>query len=168
MKTCNGCKEIKALECFTKCKAGKYGVMGQCKSCKKITRKAWLEAHPEYNRTYYAANQEILSQKKREKRKSPIEKEKDKVHKANRRARMGEEAYLAWRKKLKIKDRDKIQAYNKAYQALLPDAIILQCFNESSKVRLTLDDIPKEMIEARRLLIKLRRMVNEKCNRTTE
>ncbi len=81
---------------------------------------------------------------------------------------MGEEAYSAWRKKLKIKDRDKIQAYNKAYQARLPDAIILREFNESSKARLTLDDIPKDMIEARRLLFKIRRMANEKCNATTK
>jgi len=168
VKKCRGCHEVKELSAFTLCKSGKYGVMGQCKSCKKLTRKAWLEAHPDYNRTYYAANQEILLQKKREKRKDPVEKEKNKKHTANRRARMGEEAYSAWRKKLKIKDRDKIQAYNKAYQARLPDAIILREFNESSKARLTLDDIPKDMIEARRLLFKIRRMANEKCNATTK
>lgn len=168
MKTCNGCKEIKSLECFTKCKAGKYGVMGQCKSCKKITRKAWLEAHPEYNRTYYAANQENLLQKKREKRKDPIEKEKGKVHNTNRRARMGEEAYLAWRSNLRVKYRDKTQAYNKTYQARLPDAYILRELNERSEVRFTLDDIPKELLEARRLLIKIRRMVNENSNNTTK
>jgi hypothetical protein len=120
-------------------------------------KKEWTEKNPDYNKIYYADNQKILLEKKREKRKDPIEKEKDKLIRAKWRAAMGEEAYSAWRKKLKIKYREKIQAYNKQYNELLPDAVILRDINQISKVRFTLDDIPKELIEARRLLTLIRR-----------
>lgn len=155
MKTCNCCKQLKEFELFSKCKTGKYGLLGHCIACKQQKKKAWLEKNPDYNRNYYAANQEILLQKKREKRKDPIEKEKTRVCTANRRARMGEEAWLAWRKK--TKNKDKVKEYNKEYSARLSDAYILRNMNKDSEVRLSLNDIPKELIEARRLLTLIRR-----------
>jgi len=58
MKTCYKCKKTKALSEFNKNKSCKDGLGSECKSCKKIYRKAhreqarvsarkWREAHPQ-------------------------------------------------------------------------------------------------------------------------
>lgn len=164
-KLCRGCNESKELIAFTRCSSGKYGVMGQCKLCNKKKRAVWLANHPDYNKTYYANNQEILLHKKREKRKTDEQKEKDKIIRAKWRAAMGEEVYSEWRKR--TKDRIKISEYNKKYSERLPDAAILSRINRTSKTRFTLENVPPALIESYRLLTLIRREINEDRNRTT-
>jgi mevalonate pyrophosphate decarboxylase len=173
MKRCGRCKEHKEVTEFYKNNSTKDGINNCCKVCsyqRKLTSLSKgdrLAKRSEHYKEWYQQNREILLQKKREKRKDPIEKEKNRKHNANRRARMGEEAWSAWRKETKIPHLDKIREYNNWYKEQANDAYMLSVINGTTSVRLTVADIPKEMMEARRLLLKIRRMANEKCNAIT-
>lgn len=159
MKTCKKCGETKALTEFSPLKTGKYGVAGRCKPCKNIEKKEWRLKNPEAFREYYAINREVLRQKKQEKRKDPIQKAKDKALKDKWIAAMGLEAYTAWRKKLRIKYKDKITAYNKETNLKYPDCEVRAEIRSRCKVaKLTNEQIPHELIEVYRLL----RFINRK------
>ncbi len=49
-KTCSKCKKQKTLDKFAKCKAGKFGVRGDCKSCKNFSYKKWRDENKEYDK----------------------------------------------------------------------------------------------------------------------
>lgn len=70
-KTCNGCGETKALECFSLQKRGLYDRMSKCKDCKAKDYKSWadanlvkrqekqkrfIEANPNYGKDWYKKN----------------------------------------------------------------------------------------------------------------
>lgn len=72
MKTCTKCGIDKDLSCFRKSKKGRFGVLSQCKDCKKISDADYHERvknTPEYKakvKKYYEENrQEILDYHKR-------------------------------------------------------------------------------------------------------
>lgn len=173
-KRCGRCKAEKPVTEFYRSKATKSGFCCECKVCsyqKKLKSLAVgdrKEKQSEHYKQWYQANREVLLQKKRERRKDPAEKEKDKVHSANRRARMGEEAWAAWRKKTRNKEMAK--AYNKIRAEMYLDAEVRAEIRSQCKfTKLANEDIPQEMIEVYRLLRFInRRIKNEECNSITK
>jgi hypothetical protein len=164
LKRCGCCKTEKPTTEFFKDKTKPSGLTSACKVCryqqklKSLSEGDRLAKRSEHYKEWYQANREILLQKKREKRKDPIEKEKNKLIKAKWIEAMGPEAYTAWRKKLRVKYRDKIAAYNKAVNIAFPDCEVRSEIRRNSKfAKLTNEEIPHEMIEVYRLLRFIRR-----------
>ena len=174
LKRCGCCKAEKPTTEFFKDKTKPSGLTSACKVCryqqklKSLSKGDRLAKRSEHYKEWYQTNREILLQKKREKRKDPIEKEKNKVIRAKWIEAMGAEAYSAWRKKLKVKYREKIAAYNKATNIAFPDCEVRAEIRRNCKfIKLANEDIPQEMIEVYRLLRFInRRIKNEECNTT--
>jgi hypothetical protein len=49
-KTCSKCNKEKTIDNFAMEKSGKFGVRGDCKSCKKDAYKKWREKNKEYDK----------------------------------------------------------------------------------------------------------------------
>lgn len=175
MKTCSKCKVNKELTEFTKDASRPDGLDRHCRECKTAAKRAYLaqgnnaELKSQRYKEWYQANREILLQKKREKRKDPVEKEKNKAIKAKWIAAMGETAHKEWRKRLRIKYRENIKAYNKMRTDTYPDSEVRAEIRSRCKFsKLANEEIPQEMIEIYRLLRFInRRIKNEECNATT-
>lgn len=175
LKRCGCCKAEKPTTEFYKDKTKPSGLTTACKVCRyqqklnSLSKGDRLAKRSEHYKEWYQANREILLQKKREKRKDPIEKAKDKAIKAKWIAAMGEDAHREWRKKLRIKYRDKIKAYNKMRTDTYPDSEVRAEIRSRCKFsKLANEEIPQEMIEIYRLLRFInRRIKNEECNATT-
>lgn len=155
---------------FYKSKHTKDGLNHCCKVCsyqrklKSLSIGDRLERKSAQYKEWYQANREVLLQKKREKRKDPIEKEKNKQHGINRRARMGEEKYAEWRKQLRVKYRDNIKAYNKMRMDKFFDAEVIAEIRSNAKyTKLSKEQIPKEMIDVYRMI----RFINRKVKHET-
>ena len=80
IKTCSKCKKQKTLNNFAKEKAGKFGVRGECKSCKNAECKKWRDKNKEYDKKRqakwrnenpdYSKSWEIKNKNKRKKQRS--------------------------------------------------------------------------------------------------
>lgn len=99
IKTCTKCKIEKPVDMFRKEKTGRFGVVSQCKVCKKILdkeyrdaniekcrayNKDWIEANPEKNRIaaqkYAKANREKVNIRMKEWRHNNLETRKAKIN----------------------------------------------------------------------------------------
>lgn len=137
--------------------------------------KAWQERNQEYlkeyrsreeikakRREYIKANREKINKQSKEWAKKNFEKNPEKIREARRNKK----------KEYKAKDPERYNAlsakWNKRSQKQmvidLKDCYVrrLLCKHETV-VNLSAKDIPQEMVEAKRLQIQIRRLVNEKC-----
>lgn len=77
-KDCSNCFELKSLDSFYKCKTGRFGVEGQCKTCKLSKRKEWYKGYKERDlersKAYYRANKKQILSRHKAWRESNIEK----------------------------------------------------------------------------------------------
>ncbi len=98
-KKCTKCKKEKTIDKFSKEKAGKYGVRGDCKSCNSIKHKKWREDNSEYekerqkkwrdeNPDYSAEWERNNKERRKEKRRLLFEKHPEKRVIANLRTRI--------------------------------------------------------------------------------
>lgn len=64
-KVCTKCSVEKTVDCFSKAKAGKYGVSATCKMCYSIYHSVNKERIAEKKRLYYLKNSESISSQKK-------------------------------------------------------------------------------------------------------
>lgn len=108
-----------------------------------IQRRAWLDAMPKERRDAYNA-------KKRENAARPERKEK---------ARKADAEYYSKPENIQRR-KDRSKEFYKNAKEQLSDAYVLSCFLQESKLKK--EDVPKEVIEAARMVMKVRRFVRKK------
>lgn len=174
-KRCGCCKEIKALSEFFRDKSKPSGITSSCKVCryaqklKSLSKGNRLANRSAHYKEWYQANKEILLQKKRDKRKTPEEKEKMKQYTARYRASLGEEAWKARRKKHRENGKEVWRAYNKKRTEAYPDAEVRAEIRSTAKyARLSNEEIPQEMIEVYRLIRFINRRVKDENSNSTK
>lgn len=174
-KRCGCCKQIKALSEFFRDKAKPDGITSSCKVCryaqklKSLSKGDRLAKKSAHYKEWYQANKEIVLQKKRDKRKTPEEKEKTKQYVSRYRALLGEEVWKARRKKYRENGKEVWKAYNKKRAEAYPDAEVRAEIRSTAKyAKLSNEEIPQELIEVYRLIRFInRRVKNEDSNNTT-
>jgi len=148
-KKCSKCKEEKSLDCFGLNKNGRYGVGNRCKDCNLIYFKEYYLKNKEYfnkrSREYYLKNKENLRKKSREYN----SKNKEKINKY----------FKEYRSKNKENCKKIVKKYKKKQREQLEDGYIVQLITQNTG--LTTADIPSELIEAKRLEIKIKRIIKE-------
>ncbi|WP_199885126.1 hypothetical protein [Pseudomonas bohemica] len=138
---CRQCKrEIKAAY-----RINNKDKIAACKAAWRAANKAHISA---YQKRYCAENAESISKKKSD------------HAKANR------ERYTARSAKYRKNNKEKISDKNRALSERIPDYLVAYRITMYSKI-LKSSDVPQELIEARRELIRLKRLIkeisNEKC-----
>ena len=152
-KTCSKCKVSKLVGDFTKSKNTKDGFHNQCKQCNKeycLANKnkiaeynlANKDKKAEYDREYCLANKDKIAEYNREYNLA----NKDKVAECN--------------KEYNLANKDKIAEYNREYNLALSDNYVLSCIKKSTEFPPNAE-IPAELIEAKRLDIKIKRLLKE-------
>jgi hypothetical protein len=113
MKMCNKCKTEKELTEFDKQTHGKYGVRGQCKLCKRQTRKLYRKNNGDklrqHERQYYQINHDKILQSKKKYDKN--NKSKLRQYYQDNKIVIAQKAKQAYRR-----DKTKKLAYNKQYR----------------------------------------------------
>ena len=157
-KVCTKCGETKALTEYHKDSKGKYGHSCKCKQCVSAYKKAVLLANPEkiraqknasyarhkdtkrrYDAVYYLANKERISARASE-------------YKKRNREHCNKLSNLERQRK----------------RETLHDDYIKQLLNGKREFKHKLHEVPKALLEAKRLQILIRRRIkDEDSNRTT-
>jgi hypothetical protein len=143
-----------------------------------VDMKARYAANPEYHKEYrennqerikehrdkyYVENKEKIYQWSREQQRKAFEKNPDKVRAMRRLSKKKQKAKDPQRYNAMMrKSNEKTQ---KAIVSELRDCYIRQLLCKHPVIkRLLPKDIPQELVEAKRLEIQIRRLINEKCN----
>lgn len=140
---CWRCKKILLLECFNKNKANKNGLDSSCKECSKELNRAKYQAHRE----------KILARQKAY----------NEVHKEEIRARKRayyptcKERFLKQQKEYREVNGSAIRERMRIQRSNLVDRYIARLL----KVQLGLNEVPKEMIDAKRDLIIVRKVLKK-------
>jgi len=140
--------------------------------------KARYAANPEYHKEYreknkerikehrnkfYAENKEKIYQWSREQQRKAFEKDPDKVRAMRRLSKKKQKAKDPQRYNAQANEWNKKQ-YKKAKEELW-DCYVRQMLCKHAVIkRLSAKDIPQELVEAKRLEIQIRRLLNEKRN----
>lgn len=143
MKTCSHCKTEKPLTEFYSNKSKKNGFSSWCKPCDLEKQKKWQAANPENRR---AANRSWAERNREVNRKSAA-----KYYKENKTELL---AYHAARHK-KTYTKEKGQAHHKGSYARLIDSVVCKALGA------LVCDVPKELIEAKRLQLQIVRKLKE-------
>lgn len=189
-KQCNTCKLTKELTEFYKRKDGVLGCRSQCIACDKVSwskysknkRKVLAEKQKKrYHSDIEKYRKQVLASyyKHRVKRRAYAQQyRKENKEKLNADARADYHAnlehYRGKCKKYHMNNKDKINEKNRKWRELnaetikskerknreaLADSYVKAQLTKRSKIKI---DIPKELIEVKRLQIKIRRLANEK------
>ena len=105
MKVCSKCKELKAVELFSKNRTKKHGLQNQCKSCMKAAAAVNKEYIRAAQKEYYEANKEKLLGNM-------------KVYYASNKEKFNASS-KAWKKA----NREKVSAYNREYSQANPGKV---------------------------------------------
>ena len=134
VKTCAKCGETKQAGQFRTRRA-------TCKPCQA-----------EYDRQYYAENRDKAREYRTENRDKIAERQRQ--YRAENRDKIAE-----YHLQYYSENRDKKAEYLRQYRAALPDACVAQEIKRGTT--LTRADIPPELLEAKRLQLKLKRLARE-------
>jgi hypothetical protein len=196
MKTCCKCKESKELTEFNKHKGNKDGLQYTCNPCRKAIaaeyyiktieaqaargkryREANIEKVRATRKRYYQENKEkILARQKNEHTKEYNKKyylehsEKSKARASLWRKENPEYAKAisrAWREAHPEQKKLSAREYAKKQRAKLSDSYIKAIFNHSIGGSIVVNNIPKELIEAKRLQILINRRIKDENSNTT-
>ena len=144
-KKCSKCKEEKSLDCFDLSKNGGYGVQSYCKDCMRIFKKK-----------YYSKNKEKINKHSREYHL----KNKEKINKYDREYYSKNKEKIAERQReYKLKNREKVRKKSREQRKQLADVYVANLITQ--RTDLTIADIPSDLIEAKRLEIKIKRIIKE-------
>ena len=149
VKTCAKCGETKQAGQFRTRRA-------TCKPCQA-----------EYDRQYYAENRDKAREYRTENRDKIAERQRqyraenrDKIAERHRQYRAENRDKIAERQhQYRAENRDKIAEYHRQYSAALTDALVASRITDGTN--LTRADIPPELLEAKRLQLKLKRLARE-------
>lgn len=153
VKTCSKCGETKPAELF-------YKKNSRCKQCFSEIRKQHYADNRkeilEQCHRYYIANREKIKQQHRE----YVARNHEEHNKRNRNwAAANREKVKEINNKYKAKNRQKEAARSREYRARLEDGyVIIKIIRDTT---LTRSDVPPELLEAKRLQLKLKRLARE-------
>ena len=157
MKQCCACKQQKPFLDFSRDKKSKDGLCYRCKACAKAQGQAWYEANRERliakARAHELADPERAKQKKREYR----ERHPDRVKESNRK----------WSAKPEVRERQRNDPRRKTYslrygaegRKSLSDDYVRRVM--AQKMCITGSQIPQELVDAQREVMKIKRYINE-------
>ena len=161
-KKCTKCGEVKALDLFSNRKTGKDGKNSQCKECAKEATREWRLENPEKareaTRKWYLKNVEKERERFREWRLENPEK----VREATRKWRLenpekARERFRKWR----LENPEKVREYGREWRDSLSDGYVTSLLKASGLPPEIIEDNP-EIVELKRLQIKLNRKINQK------
>ena len=144
MKKCNKCKEEKTASEFYKSKEGKYGVTSTCKKCHCVATRIWQKNNPE---------KVIKSQRLYDKKNLEKNSKRMSIWRENNYERNIQNA-RQWTKN----NPDKIKQYSKKQAVNLSDSMV------RSIIRINKEDCPPELIEVKRLQLKIKRLCKTSKN----
>ena len=181
-RVCTKCGEEKPLEEFVKNPKCKYGRTYECLVCyrerKRESNRNWQKANPEKkrenNRKWHEANREKENERKRKWQKANPEKVRESVHKwqkANREKVNGYHRKYCEANPEKVKDRrrnwqkansEHVKEYVRKWREDNPEEVtrkyILTYFRRKG---IPYNEIPEELIEYKRLQLKLYRKIEQ-------
>ena len=174
MKTCKKCGETKALELFCSEPRNLDGKAYKCLECRRKARREFVKANPEIAKKQQRQWAENCKEWRKEYDKKRAVTHKEKILAGKRRWEQANREYRDEQHRKWLKENpDKVKQHNKnravvgkIERATLTDKYIKHTLNYQSKVRLK--EFPRELIEAKRELIKLRRMIYENRNDITK
>ena len=157
-KICSSCGESKGVEEF-------YKTGGVCKACGKVYRREYYENNKRQWNKYYENNKRDNKEKilkyQAEYRKN--NREKILEHQAEYRKNNREKIKGIW-KKYQNNNRDKLKEYGKKRTASVPysyaKGIVKKCYS--------LENPPPELIETKRNVIKIKRLLNQIKKKTND
>lgn len=148
-KKCNKCGEIKTLDCFCRKKDIKSGISGTCKECGRLHTKLWILKNPEkkkeMDKMYVQKNKEKII----EYRNKYYQENKERISKRNKEYCKENRELVLYRLKLKTK----------RHVENLTDTYIRTCLIQ--KNGFTKDIITPELIQAKREIIKIKRLCKQ-------
>ena len=156
MKICTKCKVEKDEDLFSKNRSKKYGLNSCCKKCEKEYKEKNKQKIKESWAKYRESNKDKLresSLKYSENNKEKI-KESNAKSKAKNRERM-KEYWVKYHARNKYKE----QAYYKDRRKNLVDRYVISLIRKKSSLKVK--DIPKSLIEAKRMQILINRTLKE-------
>ena len=156
-KICTKCKVSKLFVEFAKDKSTKDGINSQCKKCRKEYRLNNQEKFSKYCKEYKLNNKDKIKEKNKEYRLNNQEKFSKyfKEYRLNNKDKIKEYTLNNKDKKCKY-----LKEYSKKITLSLPDSYVLK----SIKLQTSFPhnaEIPAELIEAKRLEIKIKRLLKD-------
>jgi hypothetical protein len=181
-RTCKKCGETKPIEEFYLQPGNKNGYNSECKSCKKIYKADYYRKNIKLikskHRIYSQSHKQEKIDYRREWLKNNPEKAKLMSKKSHERNRENILAYLRIYQKThknKLNEKSKLWARNhpnkekikhqRYVKSLCDGYIIEQLFRNTGLLKSKIKEHP-ELIEVKRIQIKLKRLANENSNRT--
>ena len=169
-KVCYKCKLELELSFFSKNKNNKSGFDGRCKCCSKYAAAKWRKENPEKSKDSNRASSVKFYLKNTEKRKAQKRKwyseniEKNMAYKAQYYLK-NTEKYKVNKAKWYSENIEKIKDYSYKYTQKLPNSVVIRYLKQS--IGVSNIDIPAEMIEVKRLQIKIKRKLKDIKNENT-
>lgn len=165
-KKCSQCGKEKPLTEFCKNKRTKDGLYYYCRECDKVRAT-----------NYYSKNKEIISEKSKNIYKNNTDKikERNAIYRINHKEEY-KEYNKEYHKQYKLNNADKLKSSRKQYklthkhkQVEFENREIFECRKHYivkilSRKGFPLEKITNELIEAQRLIIKIKRLTNQKQN----
>jgi hypothetical protein len=157
VKICSTCKELKPLEAFSKDKRAKDGLCYRCKICSKALMQDWYAANRDRLIAKARANELADPEKARHKKREYAARHPDRVRESNRK-------YAA---KPDVRDRQRQDPRRLAYlkkrgketRENLADEYVRRVM--AQKLSITGSQIPQELVDAQREIMKIKRYLNE-------
>jgi hypothetical protein len=159
-KVCTKCGQEKPRSLFYSHPMGADGLRSRCKSCCRAECKKWDDAHPEkrreYSLSYHHQNPEKCKKKMRDRYWQDPQKARERVKEW---AIQNPEIVRAARAKYNAENGEKISERRKKAVAELSDAYVKHVLTLRSD--LTPSDIPQDLVELKRIHLKLKRTLKD-------
>jgi hypothetical protein len=164
VKRCTKCGDTKSLEHFNKEKLGKYGVGSRCKPCIRAINSMYRERNRdkrrEYNKCYYENNRE----KEMTRNALYRDKNKEKIRLGYRVYRESNlekcrEIVRRWKANNLEKTREYAREYGRRSREYMSDAYLIRKIMQNTTLKSA--DIPKELIELKRVQLQITRKLRE-------
>jgi hypothetical protein len=158
VKTCSTCKELKPLFEFSKDKNAKDGLCYRCKVCAKTLMQEWYAANRNRLIAKARANELADPEKAKQKKKEYAARHPDRVRESNRK-------YAA---KPDVRERQRQDPQRLAYHKTrgkkarenLADEYVRRVM--AQKLSITGSQIPQELVDAQREVMKIKRYLSER------